>query len=127
MSVRKKNMEATPQDAMIAEAITKSVNELQTVHAAEIRQNLEESETRKVGVNYNCTIDCSESEPLVTVTINFSSKVTDKRVARLDDPAQIKLFGDAKELKKEIQPELEKSGKTRKKKVTDEIAEQSEA
>ena len=132
MSVsRKKNStEKQPQDVQIAAAINQAVGELYGEHAAEIRAVLEDSEDRKVVVNFGVELDCSESEPMVTTKIRFSTSVTDRRVTKLEDPNQtvFNMVGDKSELpgadKPEEQAELsdEKKG-TRKKKVTKEIAE----
>ncbi len=85
----------------VLEGITKAVQELYKHHSGEIQENLDESESKKVAVGFGCEIDCSESQPMVTVKIRFSASVTDKRVFRLDDSKQINLF----ETKEAARPE----------------------
>ncbi len=65
------------------------VRELYTVHYDEIRSILDDSETKKVTVNFAVEVDESESAPTVEVRVRFSQAVTDKRITRLDDPAQV--------------------------------------
>lgn len=65
------------------------VRELYSVHYDEIRSILDDSETKKVTVNFAVEVDESESAPTVEVRVRFSQAVTDKRITRLDDPAQV--------------------------------------
>ena len=139
MAVRKKNQEKVPQDGFIKNALQQMVGELYDEHAAEIRAVMDDSETRKVAFVFPGTLDFSESDPMLTVQIRFSATVTDKRVCKIDekteDPNQIVMFRDAKDMPADGQTEMtdvqveaakaEKKGK-RVKKLTEEIAEQSE-
>lgn len=108
MAVKKKNQNGKPVHEQIVEGIGQAVRELYTHHSGEIQENLDESEAKKVKVTFGCELDLSESEPLVTVGIRFSASVTDKRVFKLDDPNQIKLFPDRASAspEPEEQPEL---------------------
>ena len=123
MAVKDKG-KAKPIFTQIREAITKAVDELFNEHSGEISQVLDEAEDKCVAVTFGVKVDCSESEPMVTTGIRFSQSVTDKRVARLDDPRQITLFKTAAEAKPE-QEELPAAGdadakpdkKTRKTKI----------
>lgn len=102
MAVKDKG-KAKPIFTQIREAITKAVDELFNEHSGEISQVLDEAEDKGMAVNFAVKIDCSESEPMVTTSIRFSQSVTDKRVARLDDPRQITLFRTAAEAKPEAE------------------------
>ena len=123
MAVKEKG-KAKPIFTQIREAITKAVDELFNEHSGEISQVLDEAEDKCVAVTFGVKVDCSESEPMVTTGIRFSQSVTDKRVARLDDPRQITLFKTAAEANPE-QEELPAAGdadakpdkKTRKTKI----------
>ncbi len=102
-----KQAKASVHEQIVA-GIVKAAQELYTHHQDEIQENLNESESKKVAVTFPCEIDCSESEPLVTVKIRFSSSVTDKRVFRVDDangeiaePGQVRLFASEKDMKAE--------------------------
>ena len=108
MAVTKKKTKQ-PIHTQIVEGITKAVAELYTHHSGEIQENLDESESKKVAVSFNCDLDCSESEPLVTVKIRFSASVTDKRTFRLDDVNQIQLFASKKELEASENPDGEQA------------------
>ena len=99
-----------PLHKQIVEGIVKAVAELYTHHSGEIQENLDESESKKVVISFATSLDCSESEPMVTVSIRFSSSVTDKRVFRLDDSKQISLFETEKEARPEMQKEADETG-----------------
>lgn len=98
MAVKRKKNEAKPIHTQIVDGITKAVSELYTHHSGEIQENLDESENKKIAVTFAAELDLSESEPLVTVKIRFSSSVTDKRSFRVDDQNQIQLFESKKDL-----------------------------
>ncbi len=100
MAVKSKKSGNEPQDQHINEAICQMVKELYSEHSGEIRSTLEESEVNKLSISFNVELDCSESEPMVTTKIRFSSSVTDKRVSRLDDPQQIVMFKEKKDARK---------------------------
>ena len=106
MGVKKKSTKQ-PIHTQLVEGITKAVAELYTHHSGEIQENLDESESKKVAVSFGCDLDCSESEPLVTVKIRFSASVTDKRTFRVDDPNQIVMFSSKKELEASENPDGE--------------------
>lgn len=65
------------------------VRELYSVHYDEIRSILDDSETKKVTINFAVEVDESETAPTVEVRVRFSQAVTDKRITRLDDPNQV--------------------------------------
>ena len=115
MSVKKKDGKIELMHNKTLAGIVKSVSEMYQHHSGEIQENLDTSETQKVTVNFSADIDCSETEPLVSVGIRFSKSVTDKRVFRVDetidvdDPAQIVLFSSVKEANPEKEAE-EKTG-----------------
>lgn len=100
MAVAKKDR-SEPNYKQIKDAIVKQAEELLKVHGAEIVELYEESEDGKATINLGAEIDCSESEPMVTTRIRFSTSVTDKRVSRLDDPKQIRLFTEMPKAKKD--------------------------
>jgi molybdopterin converting factor small subunit len=87
MAVRKKSGKSAA-DGTVTEAIVSAVQELLEKHSGEIHRIREESEDKKVTVNFANQIDCSESEPLVTTTIRYTESYTDKITNRLDDPEQ---------------------------------------
>lgn len=97
MAVKGKEPKSKMNHAKIAEGIIAAVGELYKHHSGEIQENLDESESKKVRVGFGVDIDCSESEPMVTVSVRFSASVTDRRVFRLDDPNQITLFSSREE------------------------------
>ena len=109
MAVKNKKDKKQPIHTQIVEGITKAVAELYTHHSGEIQENLDESESKKIDVTFGASIDCSESEPLVTVKIRFSASVTDKRTFRVDDPGQIQLFSSKKELEASENPDGEQA------------------
>ena len=87
MAVQKKGKTEVLHRKVVA-GLIKAVEELYTHHSGEIQENLDESEAKKVRVGFSADIDCSESEPMVTVGIRFSASVTDRRVFRVDDESQ---------------------------------------
>lgn len=107
MSVKTKIKTAKPLDEQERSAILKSVEELLVQHSGEIREMLDESEDRKATVGFKIDMDESESEPFVTTSIRFSTAVTDRRVARLDDTNQITLFNSRSEAQPEVEEQTE--------------------
>lgn len=98
MAVKSKST-PDPNEAAIKRAIIQAVDELLEQHGPDVKRVRRESEDDTVTVGFKALIDCSESEPTVTVDIRYSQAVTDRRVAKLDNPDQIQLF-DKKELAK---------------------------
>ena len=104
MAVKTKS-KSEPVFTNIRKAIGLAVDELLNEHSAAIVEHYSESETKKGTLNFACEIDVSESEPLVTTKIRFTETMTDKRVSRLDDPAQISLFKEKPEPKNKVEGE----------------------
>lgn len=95
MAVKKKKGAAankTTDLAKLTEVIQKAIGELMPAASDNIKRVLDDSEDRKMTINFAVTLDESESEPLIGVGIRFSESYTDKRVTKLDDPDQIQLF-----------------------------------
>lgn len=69
-------------------AIQEDVGALYVEHESEIRKVMDEAEKPVVVVNFSVKLDLTESAPIVETMIRFTSSVTDKRVRKLDDPAQ---------------------------------------
>ena len=107
MGVKKKKTEASPMHEQIAEGLIQAVKELYNHHSGEIQENLDESESKKLAIGFNCELDCSESEPMVTVKIRFSTSVTDKRVFRVDDENQVQLFSSRAEAEPKSEEQTE--------------------
>jgi hypothetical protein len=70
----------------VQQAIAEDVMDLYAVHEAHILKVLEESEDRKITVNFAIELDDSESEGTVETKMRFSQAVTDKRTRKLDPP-----------------------------------------
>lgn len=108
MAVKKKDNKTEVMHSKVNAGIQKAMAELYQHHSGQIQENLDEAEDKKVAVTFACDIDCSESEPLVTVRIRFSSSITDKRVFRLDpkidveNPDQFVLYPSAKAARPEV-------------------------
>ena len=81
----------------IPQAITVAIDQMYPEHEGELIDVMEKSETKKITLNFKVDLDFSETEPTVCTTMRFSSCVTDKRIARLDDPTQPLLLRTADE------------------------------
>lgn len=89
VKIKKTKSEApSPRDQQIINATTSGVRELFAQHIASVESILEESEDKRVTVTFKVDLDASESAPTLEVGIRYSQAVTDKRIARLDDPNQ---------------------------------------
>lgn len=109
MAVKKKDEKAKAVDVQIREAIVKAVDELYLQHSGEIRELINESEDHKARINLGVDLDESESEPMVSVSIRFSSSITDKRICRLEDENQVLLFSSKEALQEASGETVEKS------------------
>lgn len=87
MGVKKKSGKA-PKGQNLLAAIVAQVEELGRKHMGGILDFVEQAEDKKEKVTFGVEIDCSESEPNVTVSIRYSQSVTDRRSVVLDDPDQ---------------------------------------
>jgi hypothetical protein len=76
----------------VQRAIAEDVQDLYAVHETHILKVLNESEDRKVTVNFAVEFDDSESEGVVETKMRFSQAVTDKRTRKLDPPGATTLF-----------------------------------
>jgi len=97
----------------IRESIMEKCGELFDANVANIMRILEESEDRKVAVNFNTMIDASESKALLSVRIAYSEKFTDERVEEFEseDPNEPFLPGIKPiELKKEAKAKAKAKG-----------------
>lgn len=92
MAVDKKKSKQNPQAEGTIKAILSATEELLRAHIENIMELVENSEGAKVAVPIANTIDCSESQPVVTTTIRYTKTCTDKRVNKLEDPSQGVLF-----------------------------------
>ena len=90
-------------------AIQEDVGALYVEHEAEIRKVMDEAEKPVVVVNFSVKLDLTESAPIVETMIRFTSSVTDKRVRKLDDPAQPLLLS-----KEDLEATKRKPGRPRK-------------
>lgn len=72
----------------VVKAIVSGVASLYNEHEDKIMSVLGDSEQKTITVNFAVDIDQSETQPILEVKIRFSESVTDKRVARLEDPNQ---------------------------------------
>jgi len=98
-------------------AIQEDVGALYVEHESEIRKVMDEAEKPVVVVNFSVKLDLTESAPIVETMIRFTSSVTDKRVRKLDDPAQPLLLS-----KEDLEATKRKPGRPRK--VQEEAAEE---
>lgn len=89
---KKKRAEAQRLGTEVRDAVLANVGELLDEHMAEILNVIEESETGKLSVGFPTGLDFSESEPSVQTFIRFATTVTDKRVKKLENPDQLRLF-----------------------------------
>lgn len=87
MAVSKKNTK-TPKGGNLIAATVSNVEDLMRTHIDSIMDFIADSEDKKETVNFGVQIDCSETEPKVTVGIRFSKSVTDSRSAVLDGTDQ---------------------------------------
>ena len=90
-------------------AIQEDVGALYVEHESEIRKVMDEAEKPVVVVNFAVKLDLTESAPIVETMIRFTSSVTDKRVRKLDDPAQPLLLS-----KEDLEATKRKPGRPRK-------------
>ena len=90
-------------------AIQEDVGALYFEHESEIRKVMDEAEKPVVVVNFAVKLDLTESAPIVETMIRFTSSVTDKRVRKLDDPAQPLLLS-----KEDLESTKRKPGRPRK-------------
>lgn len=95
-------------------AIQEDVGALYVEHENEIRKVLDEAEKPVVVVNFAVRLDLTESAPIVETMIRFTSSVTDKRVRKLDDPAQPLLLS-----KEDLEATKRKPGRPRKDKTAE--------
>jgi len=66
-----------------------ALDQMLDVHDKEIRAAIDESEEKKLPLNFVVKLDCSESEPSCTVDLRFTPRtVTDSRTIRVTDPNQ---------------------------------------
>lgn len=98
-------------------AILEDVGALYVEHESEIRKVMDEAEKPVVVVNFAVKLDLTESAHIVETMIRFTSSVTDKRVRKLDDPAQPLLLS-----KEDLEATKRKPGRPRK--VQEEAAEE---
>ena len=116
MAVKKKDGKIELMHNKVNVGIQKAISEMYQHHSGEVQENLDESESKKITITFKADIDCSESEPLVSVGIRFSASITDKRVFRVDDsidvadPNQIVMFASAKEAKPQAEGDEKKEG-----------------
>ena len=109
----KKKKQNKPQEPLVSpetlSAIQEDVGALYVEHESEIRMVMEEAEKPVVVVNFQVKLDLTESAPIVETMIRFTSSVTDKRVRKLDDPAQPLLLS-----KEDLEATKRKPGRPRK-------------
>ena len=88
----KKKQQGKQKESLVSpetlSAIQEDVGALYVEHESEIRKVMDEAEKPVVVVNFSVKLDLTESAPIVETMIRFTSSVTDKRVRKLDDPAQ---------------------------------------
>ncbi len=112
MATKKKSQKGTKEPLVSPEtlqAIQEDVGALYAEHEAEIRKVMDEAEKPVVVVNFAVKLDLTESASIVETLIRFTSSVTDKRVRRLDDPAQPLLLS-----KEDLEATKRKPGRPRK-------------
>jgi hypothetical protein len=76
----------------ILKSINKNVEDLYRKHASAIDKVMDDSDEKKVTVNFAIQIDCSDSAPKVKTRIRYSETVTDELIDSLEDPNQPTLF-----------------------------------
>ena len=96
MATKTKSKKADKLDGLqkpeVITAIAEDISDLYFVHEDHILKVLNESEERKVTINFSVELDESESEGTVETRLRFSQAVTDKRTRRLDPPNAPTLF-----------------------------------
>ena len=109
----KKKSPGKPKEPLVSTetlaAIQEDVGALYVEHESEIRKVMDEAEKPVVVVNFSVKLDLTESAPIVETMIRFTSSVTDKRVRKLDDPAQPLLLS-----KEDLEATKRKPGRPRK-------------
>lgn len=109
----KKKSPGKPKEPLVSPetlaAIQEDVGALYVEHESEIRKVMDEAEKPVVVVNFSVKLDLTESAPIVETMIRFTSSVTDKRVRKLDDPAQPLLLS-----KEDLEATKRKPGRPRK-------------
>ena len=124
MATKKKSQKGTKEPLVSPEtlqAIQEDVGALYAEHEAEIRKVMDEAEKPVVVVNFAVKLDLTESASIVETLIRFTSSVTDKRVRRLDDPAQPLLLS-----KEDLEATKRKPGRPRKEPQAEEGGESGE-
>lgn len=76
----------------VLKSVTQRIDELYRKHADAIEKVREDSDEKKVTVNFAVLIDCSDSVPKVKTRIRYSETVTDEIIDSLEDPKQPTLF-----------------------------------
>lgn len=112
MATKKKSQGSKKEPLISPETLTaiqEDVGSLYVEHETEIRKVMDEAEKPVVVVNFAVKLDLTESAPIVETMIRFTSSVTDKRVRKLDDPAQPLLLS-----KDELEATKRKPGRPRK-------------
>lgn len=88
MATKQKKVPKEPRNAAVVGAILAGVRSLYETHEDQINKVKDESETKTVTVNFAVDLDYSDTQPVIEVRVRFSQSVTDKRVARIEDPNQ---------------------------------------
>ena len=71
------------------ESICSCVRDLLLTHMSNgIVPLIADADDHKTSVVFSAKIDCSDTEPVVSVSIRYTSSVTDQIVIKLDDPDQ---------------------------------------
>lgn len=83
-----KNNGKIPSPEHVNRAALASIEQLLNDHMKGALSLLEESEGGVVTLRVPITVDCTESQPQVTVGIGYTKSVRDKRVQQLEDPDQ---------------------------------------
>lgn len=78
--------------AGVLKSITQNVDTLYRRHADSIEKVQNDSDEKKVTVNFAVQIDCSDSVPKIKTRIRYSETVTDEMIDSLEDPNQPTLF-----------------------------------
>src|SRR6187455_1736199 len=76
----------------ILKSLEQNVGTLYRKHAHAIEKVQDDSDEKKVVVNFSVLIDCSDSAPKVKTRIRYSETVTDELIDSLEDPNQPTLF-----------------------------------
>jgi len=76
----------------VLKSMIQNIEQLYRKHALAIEKVQQDSDEKKVTINFAVQIDCSDSAPKVKTRIRYSETVTDELIDSLEDPAQPTLF-----------------------------------